>query len=544
MAHALSRRARLPVALLGAAALLSSLTACSDDDSDASTGASGNPSATSGGDHSGGTLTLAYAAGAGCIDPHQLADALTITVGRQFTDSLTFQDPDSGEIVPALAESWDISPDGTSYTFHLRTGATFSDGTPVDAAAVKANIEDLVDLGARSLIGSSYVAGLKSADVVDPKTVTVTFASPSAQFLQATSTATMGLLAASTLSADPDARCAGKLIGSGPFVIDKYVTDQSVALSKRADYDWAPPSIATHTGPAYLDHVTFQVIAEASVRTGALQSDQVQGVENLQPVDQPVLKSAGFNVLARSNPGVVNVLIPNVKRPALSDVNVRKALQIGIDRKAIIDTLWNDNYTAATSVLAHTTPYYTDESSLLAYDPDGAKQLLDDAGWTVGSDGIREKDGQRLTLSVLVAPAEFELLQQQFKAIGVDLQTRGIDPAQYVDFLNKGDYDLAPYNLTRPDPAVLTALFSSTLQNVPHFTTGPLDQQLAQLAQVSDADQRTSIAADIQRAIIADGYALPTTEQSQVYGFSPAVKDIYLEASSRVYLYGTWLDKD
>ena len=217
--------------------------------------------------------------------------------------------------MPALAESWEVSADGTTYTFHLRTGATFSDGSVVDADVVKANLDDIVSLGARSLIGSSYVAGLESVDVVDPATVSVTFAQPSAQFLQATSTATLGLLAPATLAADPDARCAGELIGSGPFVIDDYVADQSVELSKRADYDWAPSEIATHSGPAYLDSVTFQVIPEPSVRTGSLQSDQVQGVENVQPVDQGPLGDGGFTVVARSNPGMVNVLIPNVAAP-------------------------------------------------------------------------------------------------------------------------------------------------------------------------------------------------------------------------------------
>lgn len=147
---------------------------------------------------------------------------------------------------------------------------------------------------------------------------------------------------------------------------------------------------------------------------------------------------------------------------------------------------------------------------------------------------------------MLLGSGDFELLQQQLKVIGVDLQIRAIDPAQYVEMLNGGDYDLAPYNLTRPDPSVLTALFSSTLQNVPHFDAGagPLDDQLAQLSQVTDPTERAKVATEVQQTILEDGYAIPTTEQAQVYGFAADVKDIYLDASSRVYLYGTWIEKD
>jgi len=553
--HAALRRA-LGASLVG----LLLLTACGDDDDGGSSGADDSASepagstpaggssvgtaAGSGEDaRAGGRLTLAYANPPSCIDPHQLADALTITVGRQFTDSLTFQDPETGEILPALAESWEISEDGTTYTFTLRDGVTFSDGTPVDAEAVVANVQDIVDLGAQSLIGSSYVMGLETIEALDESTVRIVFAEPSAQFLQATSTATLGLLAPATLEADLGARCNGELIGSGPFVIEEYVNGESITLTKRPDYDWAPAGIATHDGPAYLDSVTFQVIAEPSVRTGALQSGQVQGVESVQPVDQEPLAAAGYQIVARSNPGMVNVLIPNVERPALAELPVRQALQKAIDRQTIIDTLWNDNYAPATSVLAATTPYYADLSAALAYDPDGANALLDYAGWVRGSDGIRERDGQRLHLDILLGSGDFELLQQQFAQIGVELGVRQIDPADYVESLNRGEYDLAPYNLTRPDPSVLTALFSSTLQNVPHFPEGegPLDEVLAELSAVSDPEARAEVAAEAQRRIVEEAYALPTTEQAQVYAFAPEVQDVYVEASSRLYLHGTWL---
>ncbi|MGO4423180.1 ABC transporter substrate-binding protein, partial [Streptomyces sp. MCAF7] len=151
------------------------LTAC---------GSSGDSSGSgSGRAKSGGTLTFAVGSDAGCVDPQQVGSNDTIYSVRQIVDSLTDQDPKTGKIVPWLAKSWDISSDATTFTFHLRSGVTFSDGSKLTAQVVKDNFDAVPKLGALGTLPKGYLSGVKSTTVVDPLTVKVTFKEPNAQFL-------------------------------------------------------------------------------------------------------------------------------------------------------------------------------------------------------------------------------------------------------------------------------------------------------------------------------------------------------------------------
>ncbi|MBZ2195408.1 ABC transporter substrate-binding protein [Occultella gossypii] len=536
----MSRRRALPAIVAAGLALTLGLAACSaggdegGGGGDSTTGTTGEPQA-------GGTLTFAASQSPGCLDPQQLAQAITMTVGRQITDSLTVQDPETGEIKPWLASEWEASADGTAFTFTLIEGATFSDGAPVNAEAVKANFDGIVELGARSLLGSTYLDGLVSTEVVDPQTVTFTFDEPNAQFLQATASITLGLLSPATLALTPEERCAGDLIGSGPFVLSDYVQDESITLTKREGYDW-PNALAEHTGDAYLDTVVLQLITEPAVRTGSLQSGQVQGIQDVQPVDQDLFDGGEFSLLTQANPGIVTGFVPNTQRPAMADPAVRDALQVAINRQETVDTLYNDRYLPATSVLAGTTPGYLDLTAELAYDPETAIELLDGAGWVAGADGIRVKDGEPLTLSLLGGGPESALVQQQLAAVGIDLQIRQVDAAQYVEIQSSGDYDLAGYNLTRADPDVLKAIFSTEYTNVPRLEANPLDDTLAEMSVTLDTDARNELAGQAQQTIIGEGYNIPLVEQFQVFAFSSDVQGITLEASTRLSFYDTWLE--
>lgn len=527
-----------PVKIAGGLALLVGLAACGTSDASdesGSGGAAGDPQA-------GGTFTFAASQSPGCLDPQQLAQGITMTVGRQITDSLTVQDPETGDIEPWLASDWEVADDGTTFTFTLVEGATFSDGEPVDAEAVAANYQNVVDLGARSLLGSTYLDGLQDIEVIDPQTIEFSFDEPNAQFLQATATITLGLLSPATLELTPEERCAGDLVGSGPFVLDDYSQDESITLGRRDGYDW-PSSLAGHEGEAYLDEVVFQIITEPSVRTGALQSGQVQGIQDVQPVDQDLFDTDGFALLTQANPGVVTSFVPNVQRPAMSDPDVRDALQLAINRQEIVDTLYNDRYSPATSVLASTTPGYTDLSDRLAFDQEAAIELLEGAGWEEGPDGVRVQDGEPLTLTLIGGGAEATLVQQQLAAVGIDLQIRELDAAQYVEVQGSGDYDLAGYNLTRADPDVLKAIFSTEYTNVPRLEANPLDDVLAEMSVTLETEDRHASAAQAQETIVDEAYDIPLVEQFQVFAFSSDVQDITLEASTRLDLYDTWLEQ-
>lgn len=494
----------------------------------------------------GGNFTFALASDPVCIDPHQAGSNDSIYVARQLVDSLTDQDPDTGEIVPWLAESWQVSPDATQFTFKLRPGATFSDGAPVNAAAVKANFDSVVKDGAKAVLGGPYLTGYVETEVIDDLTAKVVFNAPSAQFLQATSTFSLGLLGPSTLALAPADRCTANIVGSGPFTLRSYASNQAIVLTKRTGYTWGS-LLFTTPGEANLDTITFQIVPEAAVRTGSLQSGQIDGIGGVPPSDEAGLASTGFTLQSKRNPGVVFNLQANISRPATSDPAVRTAMQRAVNGQEIVDTVLSDRFAPATSILATTTPNYEDLSGSFAFDLNTAKKTLDDGGWAPGPDGIRARNGQSLTLTVVYAPLygpsqdALELLQQQVRKAGIALNLQQVPTADVNARIAGNDWDYYWGNLTRADPDILRTLFSSAGANRGRLpATSHLQTALVGQAAAGDPDQRKKLVDQAQQEIIDNGYAVPVFELTTVLGLSTKVHDVRFEASSRLQLHDTW----
>lgn len=496
----------------------------------------------------GGTLTIAVGSNPDCLDPQQASTNASLNVGRQLVDSLTDQNPDTGAITPWLADHWDVNADSTSFTFHLRSGATFSDGTPVDAAAVKTSFDGIKALGAKALLGFGYLATYRSATVVDPQTVRFDFTAPSAQFLQATSTMSLGVLAPAAYRKTPDQRCQGDgLIGSGPFTFTSFKQNADIVLAKRKGYNWGSP-LWKHQGEAYLDQVDYKIVPEPGVRTGSLLSGQLSATTEVQPVDEKQFQGNGFTEAIRANPGVVFNLQANTSRGVLADEKVRQALERGIDRQEVVDTVLSPNYKPATSILASSTPYYADLSTSLAYDPAGAGKLLDADGWVPGPDGIRVKNGQRLSAAVLFAAnfnqnqSVLELVQQQLRRIGFDLRLSLHTTTETTQLQQSGDYDFLWYNVTRADPDILRSMFSTTSGNRSKLAAGnPLDAALNAQAATTDTGTRKAAAQQAQQLIADHAYAIPVFELTQVVASGPDAHAVGFEASSRLQLFDTWV---
>lgn len=512
------------------------LAGCGESSPPASQAAVGTPV-------SGGVLKVALDGDPNCVDPHQAGNNTALNVGRQLVDSLTDQDPQTGEIVPWLASRWEIDAESRRFTFYLRDGVSFSDGSPLDAQAVKANFEKIIALGARSILAGTYLAGLQRIDTPDSRTLVIEFKQPNAQFLQATSTMSLGLLAPATLASDPAERCQGKLIGSGPFKLDSFVHNQKVSLSRRDDYNWGS-SLAAHTGKAWLDGIEFIIVPESGVRLGSLLSGQIDVDTGVVAQNEKTLEAQGIPLLTRANPGVVYNLTPDLNNPLYRDLRVRQALIKAIDREQLRSII-SRYQRPATSVLASSTPFYTDFSALLTYDPDGAKRLLDEAGWLPGVDGIRQKDGQRLSLKVdyWQNTPILELIQQQLKSVGVELRLNRTTISQVTALMNSGDISLHFYNLTRADPDVLRTLFHVNGRNYGKRQPGELDKQLEAPAATLDPALRQQRVDAVSRELIEQGQLIPLIELATVIAHGKRVHGLHYEASSRLQFFDTWLQK-
>lgn len=510
------------------------LTACEDRSDPAPVARNSAPVA-------GGTLKVALDGDPNCIDPQQAGNNTALNVGRQIVDSLTDQDPQTGAIVPWLATSWDIDAQSQRFTFHLRDGVRFSDGTPLDAAAVKANIRQIQVLGARATLASTYLDGLKNVEAPDSRTVVIEFNQPNAQFLQATSTMSLGLLAPATLALSAADRCQGQLIGSGPYLLKSFVHNQQVQLTRNDNYAWAS-SLAGHTGKAWLDGIDFLIIPESGVRLGSLVSGQIDVDTGVVPQNEQTLEDQKLPLLTRANPGVVFVLAPDEKSPLYTELALRQALNKAIDREQL-RTIISRYQKPATALLASSTPYYRDLSPLLAYDPNGARQLLDTAGWKAGADGIRSRDGQRLSLRLdywQTTPI-LELVQQQLKLVGIELRLNKATISQVTALKASGDISLNFFNLTRADPDVIRTVFQVSGRNYNNRENGELDKVMQASSATLDKPVRQQLVDQISETMIKEGHAIPLIELVTVVGQGNQVQGLHYEASSRLQFFDTWL---
>lgn len=500
--------------------------------------AGGNSSSVDGKPVEGGTLIVGTPPDSGCIDPQQVQQRAVLSITRQVTDSLVYQNPESGEAEPWLAEDWEISTDGRTYTFALRDDVTFSDGTALTADVVKANLDAVAALGARAIIAGPYVKGMTSTKVIDEHTVAVEFEKPDAQFLQAVSTPSLGIVAMSTLQQNPDQRCQGDIVGSGPFTLDDFTTGQGATLTRRNQYAWAPASFE-NAGDAYLDSIEFRMVPDASVRVGSLVSEQIDLTTELQPQDLPQLVSAGMDTLIRPNPGFPNTLFINPERPPLNDPAVRQALQIGFDRAEVTATTLTEEDLPATGALSSTTPGYTDLSDLLADDPDRARDVLDEAGWELGSDGVRVRDGQRAEFKVMYFTPIYltyvpllELMRQQYAEIGIDMKLEPVPLAAGVERQIAFDFDARMSGQTRADPAVLgSQIFTGDEE---------LNELLAGQAEATDPEARMPIVESASRMLLEKGYVVPIHELTLPMSFTSAVHGLSTDATNGLLLSGVW----
>lgn len=542
------RLAAATVALAASAALV---TGCAGAAADA-TGSAGEPK-------DGGDITfLIDSLGSSWIPNASAISSYQGNIWGELTDKLVYVD-EKGEVSPWVAESWDQNADATSYTLHLKKGVTFSDGTPVNAAAVVANI-DIWAKGAPdkgiARIGLFPSANYVGATAVDETTVTVAFSKPTLSFIPTLGYHGSILISPASLALPADQQAdLSKDIGSGPFVVKSWKDGDNVVLAKRADYDWGPAALG-HTGAAYLDTITYKVVAEPSLRTSSVESGQADVAYNASPQDLDALKSEGFEVAVPRYLGFTNGFALNTQAFPFQDVAVRQAFSRGIDRDEILATVYTSDWHPAEGFIQSTVPEATDHTASFSYDPEKAESLLDGAGWTKGADGVRTKDGQRLAVTLYPNPylatakSVDELIAQQLQKIGfaVDLQT--YDVLTYGEKVI-GNKSLSTKEITRSFVDVGTIAGVLTSQNKGDedwFSVGTGDPKLndfaTSIAGARDRDERATTVDQLQQYLLDQGYFAPITEIVQrIYVQTPDLKGVTYNGLAYADYATAWLDR-
>lgn len=481
---------------------------------------------------------------------------------NQITDKLTWQNPKTLQVEPWIAESWSSNADKTEYTFKIRPGVTFSDGTPLDANAVAKNF-DTYGLGnkAQRLPVSEVINNYDRSEVIDPQTVKFYFKKPSPGFLQGTATIGSGLVSLSTLQRSFDQLGdARHIIGSGPFVVSDEKLGREVDLTARKDYQWGPKNLAQQ-GPANLDGIKFIVTPEDSVRIGALLAGQADLIRQVQAYDEKQAQQQNFPIYAAPTRGVNDSISFRPDNPLVSDVKVRQALLHATNAQQVVQTLFSPNYPQATSVIATSAAGYVNLADKLKFDPALSKKLLDEAGWKPVSDGIREKDGKKLALTIyesLPQPQNKEVLQlvaQQWRQVGVALAVKAGDAGSRVlDNLDPLKTPLVVSEVGRADPDVVKSQFYPTNRDallqkggssdkVQNFRDDKLNTLLLAISSEVDPAKRLAVTGDAQRYLLDQAYVIPIFEEPQVFAGAPWLKGVNFEAVGRPSFYGAWLEK-
>jgi peptide/nickel transport system substrate-binding protein len=432
------------------------------------------------------------------IDPHLNASAeLGIPLSSVY-DTLVFQDPDSGEFVPGLAEDWTISDDGLTYTFSLRDDVTFHDGTSFDADAVIANIDYTLDPENHSFKAALMLGPLAGVEVLDDYTIVIRLEEPYAPLLDALSQVYLGMASPLALETWGSSEYQYHQVGTGPYRFVEYVPNDHLTLARYEDYDWAP-SIYNQR-KASIETIVFRFYEDAATRALALESGEVDIIGEVPHLDAVRLDAdEDFELHPIAIPGQPLQFLFNTLRSPTDDVRVRQALIAAVDRADVVETVFGTYSHVANGPLSAVTKGYSPDAPFPAYDPEHAADLLDAAGWQDDDgDGVRSRDGEDLHIHI-VAPSwgsnseVAQLLRASWETVGASVE---IEIAPGFGPLNEaqasGSYHLIGINLFDSDPDILRSFYTSEgFYNWTGYTDPDLDRDLNQAAQASlDADLR------------------------------------------------------
>lgn len=459
-----------------------------------------------------GALVVGVTSDPDTLFPWKATQFQSVNVLQNIYGTLTEFDQDLN-VVPGLAESWNVSDDGLTLTFTLRNGVTFDDGSQFDSADVKSSLDKIKD-EATAAVAAATLASVTSVDAPDASTVVLHLSAPDAGLLAGLASVNMAILSSDdteqTLNTTPN--------GTGPFKFEDRTASQSLTLSRFDGY-WGDP--------ATLASVEFRVIPDETSIVSALQSGNVQFAVFDDPLVAQTAGTGTVNV-AQTPQLSYHALQLNASRDVLSDVNVRLAVQCAIDRNQVLQTAALGEGEVTGPI---TSPAYKSDPNARpcpTRDVAKAKDYLDKAGKSGG-----------VTIDTIVSQGEYatsvneaQNLQSQLAEVGITLNLEVLESGAYVDRWIAGDFDAAvALNGGRPDPdGMYGRYFTSTgnLNKVAGYSSPELDQLFAEGRATSDTSARKAIydkiSADLEDNAawiwLFTSYTYTATD-SRVQGFVP-----------------------
>ncbi|MDQ3549869.1 MAG: ABC transporter substrate-binding protein, partial [Chloroflexota bacterium] len=350
--------------------------------------------------------------------------------------------------------------DGTEHTFTLQSGVKFHDGTDFSAEAVVFNLDRMVSPDSKSRLAGPRLTGFyESSEAVDATTVKIVFSQPNGAFLTDLSQNFMTMLSPAAVEKFSAEEIGRNPVGTGPFTFVEWVENSHIKMVRNEEYNWASPMFGRQ-GTAYLDSITFRIIPEDGARMAALESGELNYVDIVPTIDfTRIEEDSNYTTYSVPQPGVPYAYMLNTKRAPTDDLAVRQAINYAVDKEQVIDTLYQGLYTPAYGPLSPASFAYNPAvETMYPFDPEQAKQVLEEAGWVEGSDGIREKDGTPLEIEhyVFTDTKVAEVMQAQLEEVGIRSNVTLLEVGAVNEAATQGEAsNLAPLPYRDADPAVL-----------------------------------------------------------------------------------------
>jgi peptide/nickel transport system substrate-binding protein len=446
-------------------------------------------------------------------------------------DTLVYRHPQNMEFTGGLAESWEMSGDGLVWTFYLKHGVTFHDGTPFNAQAVAYNLDRIANPDTGSGKALSLLGSYIGYEVVDDYTIRILLSEAYAPLLDGLSQVYLGIASPTALAAESKGTYQYHQVGTGPYRLVEFVPGDHITLRANEDYTWGPVFYANRNENS-VDTVTFRFYTDPATRGIALESGDVQIIGELLPTDAELLTGNNtLDILQTSIPGTPQQFFFNTTQEPTDRLEVRQALLYATNRTAIADAVFQSLSPVAYGPLAAVTPLYDENVATIdrfnyPYNPQFARALLENVGYVdENGDGMLEMNGVPLHLRMVFAPWNqmadvAQLIQSQWRDVGIDLELVQVpDFPTLMDEASEGDYNLIALYDFGVDASILNQYYlSDGAHNWSHFSDPDLDGWLQEATRRSTAEERAQYYAMIQEKIMEQAVVLPIRDYVSLHG--------------------------
>ncbi|MBX3014469.1 MAG: hypothetical protein KF832_23320 [Caldilineaceae bacterium] len=474
------------------------------------------------------------------LDGQQAYDGSPVTT-EQIGQALLRLDPETGELIPDLAESWAFSADNLTLTLTLPADALYANGDPLDAQAVAAALLRNKEVSPYA----SDFAALTDVRAVDATTVELIFTEPPAAFLTVLNSSFGGPWDVAEATKIGNEAFATAPVASGPLQVKAFTPGGELLLVRNENYQTSLP-LVENKGPLYLEEVLVRAIPEDVTLAGELETGAIDLVVNAPASAIERLRAnPEIEVLEKQRPGSFGLLM-NLEHPIFADLLVRQAIAKAVDREALVKVV-----SGATPVHAFITPgmvAYSAEvesyaKALHPHDVAAAQALLAEAGWSDSDgDGIVEKDGEPFAVEFLIetnAVAQeqaAQVLQSQLKEIGIDVQISQQERNAVWELKGAGDFDLGFENYGWPDPDILSLVLGGAFWNHAKFNNPAVIDALTAARYIMDPAERTAAYAEIQHQLLDEVVEIPLWQGTFYVAVRKNVQGLVFPENFRVYL--------